>query len=185
MGYGRGNQLQWPGEKEMSLVGNQAFAKQYEELLAQEGVALARLVAGYVSNSAEQEDLGQDIALALWKALPHFRGESSLRTFTYRVAHNRCINFICRRKPQAQSEEIEFVQGDDCVHGKAVAAERRIILQQAIRKLPLDYRQLVMLALEELPYAEIAAIVGITENNVSVKLNRAKAMLKKKLGELS
>ena len=169
----------------MGLAGNQAFTEQYEELLEKEGAALARLVAGYVSNSAEQEDLGQDIALALWKALPHFRGESTLRTFAYRVAHNRCINFICRRKPAGESDEIEFVKADDCVHQEAVASERRTILQQAIRRLPIDYRQLVMLALEELPHADIATIVGITENNVAVKLNRAKAMLKKKLGELS
>jgi RNA polymerase sigma-70 factor (ECF subfamily) len=54
---------------------------------------------------------------------------------------------------------------------------------QAVRRLPLIQRQVVVLALEDLDYAEIGAVLGISENNVGVRLNRARASLRKLMGE--
>lgn len=185
MGCGLENPIHLSREMDMGLGENAQHSAQYDELLQNEGEGLQRLVAGYVSNPSEQEDLGQDIALALWKALPTFRGEASIRTFAYRVAHNRCINFICRRKPQADGEVIETLADSNCVHAQVVGSQRRELLYRSIRKLPLDYRQIIMLALEDMTHREIATVVGITENNVAVKINRAKQMLRKYLGESS
>ncbi len=58
-------------------------------------------------------------------------------------------------------------------------------LRSAIQRLPLAYRQVVMLMLEELSYLEIAEILGITESNVAVRLNRARKALKQALEERS
>jgi RNA polymerase sigma-70 factor (ECF subfamily) len=58
-------------------------------------------------------------------------------------------------------------------------------LRLAIQRLPLAYRQVVMLMLEELSHAEIAEVLGITENNVAVRLNRARKALKEALEERS
>ena len=62
------------------------------------GDALERVAWGYVDNAPDREDLMQEILMALWRALPRFRGESSLRTFVLQVAHNRSITFATRRR---------------------------------------------------------------------------------------
>ena len=56
-------------------------------------------------------------------------------------------------------------------------------LAQAIRSLPVAYRQVITMSLEGLPHGEIALVLGISESNVAVRLNRARALLREKLGE--
>ncbi len=63
-----------------------------------EGAALARLAASYARGPGDGEDLFQDIAVAIWQALPRFRGECSERTFLFRIAHNRGIAHVARRR---------------------------------------------------------------------------------------
>ncbi len=55
-------------------------------------------------------------------------------------------------------------------------------LLAAIRRLPLDYRQVVTMVLDELPQTEIAAVLGISESNVAVRLHRARKLLRQQLG---
>src|SRR5688572_3851732 len=63
-------------------------------LLHEHDRALRRLAASYERDPGRQQDLVQDIWLAVWQALPRFRGESSERTFIFRIAHNRAISHI-------------------------------------------------------------------------------------------
>lgn len=147
--------------------------------------ALGRLAGSYTRSSGEREDLLQDIALALWQALPRFRGESSERTFLFRIAHNHCIDHITRRRPMASLEELEIDPPDNARSIEATLNEQQDSLRliEAVRQLPLIQRQVVVLALEDMDYAEIAAVLGISENNVGVRLNRARASLRKLMGE--
>ena len=147
--------------------------------------ALGRLAGSYAGSTGEREDLLQEIALALWQALPRFRGESSERTFLFRIAHNHCINHIVRRRPVTSLEELELDPVDESrpVDAALDGAQTSANLQAAIQRLPLIQRQVVTLALEDLDYAEIAAVLGISENNVGVRLNRARASLRKLMGE--
>lgn len=146
--------------------------------------ALGRLAGSYVRTGAEREDLLQDIALALWQALPRFRGESSERTFLFRIAHNHCINHITRRRPMASLEEMEIDPPDGGRSPETTLNEEQdsARLTDAVRRLPLIQRQVVVLALEDMDYAEIGAVLGISENNVGVRLNRARATLRKLMG---
>src|SRR5215510_12930513 len=64
-----------------------ALEQRFHDLLSGNGGALSRLAASYTNNPSDRDDLFQDIALAIWKALPGFRGESSERTFIFRIAH--------------------------------------------------------------------------------------------------
>ena len=147
--------------------------------------ALGRLAGSYVRSSAEREDLLQDIALALWQALPRFRGDSSERTFLFRIAHNHCINHITRRRPMASLQELELdpPDGSISIETRLNAQQDSARLTEAVRQLPLIQRQVVVLALEDMEYAEIAQVLGITENNVGVRLNRARATLRRQMGE--
>lgn len=147
--------------------------------------ALGRLAGSYAGSTGEREDLVQDIALALWQALPRFRGESSERTFLFRIAHNHCIDHITRRRPMASLQDLELdpVDGSRSIEATLTDQQDSARLQEAVRRLPLIQRQVVVLALEDMDYAEIGAVLGISENNVGVRLNRARASLRKLMGE--
>jgi RNA polymerase sigma factor (sigma-70 family) len=149
--------------------------------------ALGRLAGSYAGSTGEREDLVQDIALALWQALPRFRGESSERTFLFRIAHNHCIDHITRRRPVSSLQELELdpVDGARSIETTLTDQQDSARLMDAVRRLPMIQRQVVSLALEDMDYAEIAAVLGISENNVGVRLNRARAGLRKLMGETS
>jgi RNA polymerase sigma factor (sigma-70 family) len=147
--------------------------------------ALGRLASSYAGSTGERDDLLQEIALALWQALPRFRGESSERTFLFRIAHNHCINHIVRRRPAESLQQLELDPLDDCqpIDAAVGAAQESAQLLAAVRRLPLIQREVVVLALEDMDYAEIAGVLGISETNVGVRLNRARASLRKLMGE--
>lgn len=154
--------------------------KQYERIIAVYGRALARLAACYEKRPHAREDLLQEILLAIWKALPGFRGDCSEQTFVFRVAHNRCLSHAWRRGQRAEAED-EMPEVADARRNpeeQVIDKRRREALLEAIRRLALPYRQVVMLALEDLPVADIAAVLGITENTAGVRLNRARKMLR-------
>lgn len=162
-----------------------AREQRYLTLLNANLGALGRLAGSYTRGDAEREDLLQEISLALWQALPRFRGESSERTFLFRIAHNHCINHIVRRRPTSSLDDLELDPVDESLPMDAEldAASASMKLHDAVRRLPVIQRQVVTLALEDMDYAEIAAVLGITENNVGVRLNRARATLRKLMGE--
>jgi RNA polymerase sigma factor (sigma-70 family) len=152
----------------------------FDRVLAEHGAALARLASSYTRTAADRDDLLQEIAIALWRAWPKFRGECSERTFLFRVAHNRAISHVCRRRVPASVSEEDVVLRDPHpgVDVALVQAERRERLLDAVRRLPLGHREVVTLTLEGLDYGEIATVLGISESNVGVRLTRARQQLR-------
>ncbi len=169
----------------MAAAREEAEADRYERIVRELGPALRRLAASYERDLSLRDDLFQDICLALWQALPRFRGDSSERTFVFRVAHNRGIThrFRRRRPPSADLGEVAEVPAPGRTpHEEADAGERRRRLADALRSLPLGYNQVLTLALEGLPAREIGEVLGLTENNVAVRMTRARKALRQKLG---
>lgn len=150
-----------------------------DPLLVTHGPALARVARVYARTPADAEDLLQDILIAAWRALPGFREESKPRTWLLRIAHNRGMSWAQRRRHF--EPEVE-VREEPRVSEQLDEARRRRALEDAVRSLPDGQRQVAALALEGLVHAEIAEVLGITENNVAVRLNRARAALKQRLG---
>jgi RNA polymerase sigma-70 factor (ECF subfamily) len=139
----------------------------------------------YVQNiQTKQEELMQEIWLALWRALPTFRGDSSLRTWMYRVAHNVAVTHVHRAKRQpATSPDLGVeVAGAGITPDATVEGTRRLEqLRAAIRELkPID-RQIILLYLEQIPQAEIAEITGLSTTNVATRVGRIKAELTRAL----
>ena len=166
----------------------QALETQFARILGEYGAAISRLAFSYEAVASVREELVQEIALAIWQALAHFRGECSERTFVYRIAHNRALSHVWRRRPPNQQlEDIEEADQpiDPRPHPEeqAARADQRGRLMSAIQSLPVAHRQMIALMLEGLSHAEMAEVMGITENNVAVRLNRARKMLKEALGE--
>lgn len=151
------------------------------------GAGIRRAAASYAHTVAEQEDLVQQIALALWQALPTFRGECSERTFVFRVAHNQGAHFSTReRLRRAHPEGGDGVGAlpDEAPDPEATLEARRRteLLFASLRALSLPHRQVLSLALEGLDHGEIAAVLGVTVNNVGVRLSRAREALRAQMG---
>jgi RNA polymerase sigma factor (sigma-70 family) len=159
------------------------FEQRFTALMEAEGAALARLAATYAREPDDREDLFQDIAVAIWRALPKFRGECSERTFLFRIAHNRGIAHIARtRLPTIEAGEDLQIRDASPDPEQSLSAEqegRRLL--DAVLGLPVGYRQVVTLALEGMSYTEIGDVLGITESNVGARLTRARQMLRTRL----
>lgn len=171
---------------QLTSVSRADLERRFAVLLDTNRHALARLAASYTRTASDRDDLLQDIALALWQALPRFRGECSERTFLFRIAHNRCVSRLSRKSTFVALDE-EQVDIED----PAPTAERQMSQDQkeqrlldAVRQLPLIYRQVVTLTLEGLSYREVGDVLGIGESNVGVRLTRGRQLLKALLEEV-
>lgn len=132
----------------------------------------------YMFSKDEEEvaDLFQDILVNLWKGFEKFRGESSIRTWIYRVSLNTCIS--ADRKKKRRGESVSLDMDINLFDDAAEDMKQVRMLQNRISRLgPFD-RAIVLLWLENLSYDEIGSIVGITAKNVSVRLFRIKEQLK-------
>jgi len=156
--------------------------KRFHDLLSANGPALLRLARSYTKTTSDRDDLFQDIALAIWKALPGFRQESSERTFVFRIANNRAMTFLAQRGPATDPDaDVEVPDPGLSPEAELSRDQEGVRLTQAIQILPIEYRQVITLMLEGLSYAEISGVLGIGESNVGVRLNRARQMLRRLL----
>ncbi len=160
-----------------------ADAPRIEDVLREQGPMLSRIAGSYEAEPARRDDLLQEISLAVWKALPAWRGDASLRTFAARVAHNRALDHLAREK-RAQGDELRDEHPDPGANPfrHAEAHQQRSDLVAAVRRLPLGQRQVVVLALEGFSQREIADTLGLEENTVTQRLSRARRQLNEWLG---
>lgn len=129
----------------------------------------------FSDNQDEVSDLFQETLINLWKGFNTFRGESSITTWIYRVAMNTCISFHRKKHRHAESLSMDL---DLFAASKDRDTQQVQQLYHRIHKLSVVDRAIVMLWLENLSYEEIGQIVGISAQNVSVKLVRIKEQLK-------
>lgn len=135
----------------------------------------------FSKNQDEVDDLFQEVLLNLWRGIEHFKGESKLATWIYRISLNTCIS--ADRKKKKHATETLSQQAD--IYAATDEAETRQIqmLHKRVHRIrPFD-RAIVLLWLEGLPYDEIGAITGISAKNVSVRLVRIREELKQMTDE--
>ncbi|MDF1548589.1 MAG: sigma-70 family RNA polymerase sigma factor [Bacteroidales bacterium] len=163
----------------------------------QEAIALIRenrnlvfkICTMYTNSKDDMDDLFQEICIQLWKSYPSFKSDSKVSTWMYRVALNTAISWIRKEKKYQSNGSFpnsEVLINDDFpFYLEAEKQEQIKWLYQAIESLSKFDKTLVLLYLEEVPYPEIAEILGITEVNVRVKMNRIRTKLKKVLSNES
>jgi RNA polymerase sigma factor (sigma-70 family) len=156
----------------------------YEDLLGRYLPALRRLVHCYareVMGKEDHDDLLQEIAMGLWTALPRFRGDSSERTWVYRIAHNTAISFVTGRRRRSQREQSwtgpDLPAVSASPESNVIQDQQRLRLWAAVEELPLADRQIVVLHLEGLSAAEIEAVTGLSAGNVATRLTRLRQRL--------
>ena len=154
----------------------------WNQVRTEYGAALARVVASYAPPGPDREELAQEVAFAIVRALPRHRGESSLKTYILRIAHNVGLRQAVRRRARQTEPPVDVADGTTAADQRVSAAQDRERLHAAIRKLPMSQRQVLALALEELTHKQIAATLGISDNAVATRLHRAKVQLRNLLG---
>lgn len=141
---------------------------------------LWRAVCGYELNPALREELMQEVLLALWQALPALRDRDRLLPFALRIAHNLGASHV-RAATRAPAPLPLDLDGHDVPDPATVADAERARSQwlfEALATLPLALRQPLMLQLEGFDYGEIGDLLGLSQENVGVRLHRARARLK-------
>ncbi|MEE9350407.1 MAG: sigma-70 family RNA polymerase sigma factor [Flavobacteriaceae bacterium] len=149
-----------------------------QELQSNQGI-IHKICRAYTKGEAQHKDLFQEISIQLFKAYPKFKGNSKFSTWMYRVAINTAISLYRKKKRSIQTsqiydnlKELEY-SGYDDTQDKQVA-----LLYDAINTLNDIEKALVLMYLESKPYTEISTVLGISEVNARVKMNRAKTKLK-------
>lgn len=133
----------------------------------------------YMFSKDEDEvaDLFQEILINIWKGFENFRGDSSMRTWIWRISFNTCVSY--EKKKSRKGSTIPLSLSINLFDDSDEDTRQIKMLQKRIRQLgPFD-RAIVLLWLDDLSYAEIGEIVGISEKNVSVRLVRIREQLKK------
>ena len=135
------------------------------------------------------EEAAQEAFLAAWQGLPFFRGDSAFATWLYRLTRNVCIDFLrAQKRRQTVPLHLNDDEGEtelplpDTAEGpeeRAVAGERRRALAQAMQALSPEHREILTLrVIEDLPYEQIAQILGVRTGTVKSRLARARISLK-------
>ncbi len=133
----------------------------------------------YENDSDVRNDLFQEIVIQLWKSFGSFRGEAKITTWMYRIALNTAISGFRKRSRHIKTEDIRESHFNISDSGEDNREEDFQRLQWAIQHLSEIERAMIMMALEEVPYEEIAETIGITQNNVRVRMNRIREKLRK------
>jgi len=146
---------------------------------------IGKLALLYAVSPEDRKDLSQEILFQLWRSYGSFKGESSWSTWIYRVALNTAITSFRRSRNFPEHDELkEGIPVESRSHEDLELHERTQLLYRAIRSLNKADRALITLYLEDLSYREIAEILGISEDNAGVRLNRIKKRLRSFFGVL-
>ena len=156
--------------------------QRFSDWLREHSAIVHHVVNGFASGD-DRNDLLQEVLLAVWKCIPAFRGQAKPTTYLYRVCHNAALLWIRTEKNYRRRVETLGARPTEAFAPNldALTDERLTKLYVAIHALkPVD-RSLMLLLLDGLSYREMAEVLGLSESNVGVKINRIKTQLSQTL----
>ena len=157
--------------------------QRFMRMISDHSGIINRICYSYARDSFELDDLRQDVLVNLWRGLDSFRGESSEITWIYRVALNTCVS--AARKSASRKETYPLSCIIEPTEERNSESDHIILLYEMIASLPLEERAVILMWLDEMPYEEIAEVMGYPRNTVAVKLHRIKEKLKCKINQNS
>jgi RNA polymerase sigma factor (sigma-70 family) len=148
----------------------------FKEIFEANSKKIYHLCFGYTGDDAAANDLLQETFLKVWQNLDKFRNQSMISTWIYRIAVNTCLTYLKKEKRQAKEELTPNIieSKEDLISEKQ---EQIKTLYQCIALLDENERLIITMVMDEVPYAEIAEISGISEGNLRVKIHRIKHKL--------
>ncbi|MGZ4963167.1 MAG: RNA polymerase sigma factor [Limisphaerales bacterium] len=155
--------------------------QQFLELVNENRNKVLKVCRVYAWNSADQDDLYQEILFQIWRGLPALKEKQFANTWLYRVAINTAISFVRKRASRTDKvvhiEHAELARTIESRQTIEPTDDRLATLYAAISKLDELEKALVTLFLEEFTYDQMAEVTGISASNVGVMLHRAKKKL--------
>lgn len=186
-----------PSDEELVRRFKEGDRDAYSELVRRYQNRVFSMCLRWMGSRSIAEEVAQDVFLALFKALPRFRGDAQLSTWVYRVTVNHCKNrdLYRRRRAHGRHESIDGSREDDDgpvrqyahdgpgTESRTNQSEASALLQEALAALDEDQRQIIVLRdVEDLSYEEIATILELPKGTVKSRLHRARHELARKLG---
>lgn len=151
----------------------------FEDLYNRYAPQIFRVCMGYTNDTEQARDLVQETFISVWKNLSSFREQSHISTWIFRIATNKCLRAVAvaKRMPAAELPFNLAAPNEESIE------EKIAFLYTCIAQLNETDRIIISLELEGLPQAEIAAVVGLSDSNVRVKIHRIKEKLAQKFKE--
>ncbi len=151
----------------------------FEKILEDNTDKIYRICRIYAVLPVEPQDLFQEVIYQIWKSLPGFKGNSSISTWVYRIALNVCLRSKLKlERSSTKTVHLESIQFTPVTETRDETETLKYkLLRECISTLNDSDTSIVILYLEELPYKEIAAITGLTENHIAVKMKRIRKTL--------
>ena len=152
---------------------------EFEEIYIEYSPKIFRVCMAYMNDREHARDLTQETFLAVWQHLSTFKNESKISTWIFRIATNNCLRAIEKSK-RIKTIDLpsEIISSTD-----DSKMEKIDFLYSCIAELNEMDRIIISLVLEDLPQAEIASIVGISNTNTRVKIYRIKERISNKFKE--
>jgi RNA polymerase sigma-70 factor (ECF subfamily) len=142
-----------------------------------------KVVRAYAFTPQDREDLFQEIAIQVWRSVPSFRGGAAVGTWIYRVALNVAISWTrSETKHRSGKRALDGIEPALQENPQAHNARLEWLYGQIAQLNELD-RSLALLLLDGFSYREMAALLGLTESNVGVRINRIKARLTRQVNK--
>jgi RNA polymerase sigma factor (sigma-70 family) len=163
-------------------MANEERRRRCDALLHEHRRIVFKVAAVYARHAEDRRDLAQDIALQVWRSFGRYDATRPFTTWLYRVALNVGLSHARRERDKPAMVGAEAL--DAMEHGMAVVEpdERLALLARTIAALEPLERALALLYLDELSYAEIATVLGLSETNVGTRIARLKQRLRRQMG---
>ncbi|WHZ02529.1 sigma-70 family RNA polymerase sigma factor [Neobacillus sp. YX16] len=153
-----------------------------ELLMNEYGETIKRLVFTYIKDYALTEDLTQEIFLIVYLKLDTFAGRSSLKTWVYTIAINKCKDYLKSwhyRKISYTHNLLDFIGTNKGPENNLLDQSDRAEMVQEILKLPIKYREMIILYYyKEFSIHEISVLLKISETTAKVRLHRGREKLR-------
>ena len=152
----------------------------FSSLIEEHKDKIYRICCYYLSDEEDRKDLYQEALLNIWKGFKTFRGDASFSTWMFRITVNTALKFLSKKRSQQQKTTQyadQLMAGNKIVENDGL--DKINLLHKGISKLPLIDMIIISLVLEEVSSKEIAKFTGLTDNNVRIRIHRAKEALKK------
>tara|TARA_R110002050_G_scaffold54590_1_gene123366 strand:+ start:3749 stop:4243 length:495 start_codon:yes stop_codon:yes gene_type:complete len=141
---------------------------------------IIKICRAYTDSQEDFEDYYQEVCLQIWRSRDKFRGDAKWSTWIYRLTLNICLTLIKKKKRHREHYDSDYTIQNEIVEDEHTFSDESLnLLYDAIKQLSEIDRAVILLYLEEKPNKEIADIIGVTPNNIGVRINRIKERLKK------
>ncbi len=165
----------------------------FGQLIDRHASAIVNLAYRMVGNRAEAEDLAQEAFLTAFKALPMFRADSKFSTWLYRIAANKCKDWLRSKRPGQGPYDVDADEVLDLYVAEERTPEQLLSqqqvgqeLEQAIQRLPPLYREAFVLKhVEGLSYEEMEEILGVSGDTLKMRVYKGRLQLSRDLTALN